>query len=579
MLTFSFYLVEAQLTYSVVTSGLNSISFDGGGTELECGDVDGDGDIDIVSVGTHGAPNVNATEAGVMVWKNNGTGTNWSAGKSGNFGYGGCALGDVNNDGKMDIGYAMHHNWGANDFGDQLIEVALGDGTGSSWTPYDDGLATNGETYGMFGIDFADINNDGLLDLASNSFGCCAGVHAYKNNGDGTWTQIWGIVGGNSMSMAELGDYDRDGYPDMFMSSEIGNVYKNSAGTGFASMQPGIPLDWTMRFSLGDVNNDGAVDMAAYSSMIGTVSDLKVYTFNLNTNTWVSISNGLPNPATGVNRIKLAHMDKDGNMDLLTWSPDSVRIYKGDGAGNWTRNGGFGKPETQMVGWGVADFNHDGYGDVAVIGSSGNTNLKVYMSVQPTPNSLTIIPLTPKGYECFMPGSAQFLKWISAVPVGPAAQVTIEYSSTGSAGPWATVVNNYPNSGTYQWAVPNINSNNCFLKYTVTAGTTPATVITSNAFGIGTCTPPTSVNDAANSNSHLTVFPNPFNEVTTISIEGWNKSQDWQLAVYDVMGSLVYGQPVDAAIITLRPNLTSGVYFVEVKGGENKMKEKIVLVK
>ena len=103
-----------------------------------------------------------------------------------------------NNDGNIDIGYGMHHNYSATDFGDQLLEVALGDGSGEKWTPWDDGLATNGETWGMFATDFADVDNDGDLDIGSISFGCCAGVHVYLNQDDGSWTISFGFIGGNS---------------------------------------------------------------------------------------------------------------------------------------------------------------------------------------------------------------------------------------------------------------------------------------------------------------------------------------------------------------------------------------------
>src|SRR5262245_31757572 len=172
-------LALAQLTYVESSGGLDAVPFDGGLTEVEIGDVNGDGRIDLVTIGDHGSPNINTPEHGIMVFFGDGQGA-WSLEQSGDFGYGGVALGDVNNDGLMDVGYAMHHNYSDTDFGDQLIEVALGDGSGLNWTPWDDGLATAGETYGMFGTDFADVDGDGDLDLASMSFGCCNGFRVYR---------------------------------------------------------------------------------------------------------------------------------------------------------------------------------------------------------------------------------------------------------------------------------------------------------------------------------------------------------------------------------------------------------------
>lgn len=75
---------------------------------------------------------------------------NWSVVQIGNFGYGGVAIGDVNNDGKLDVGYGIHHNYSGEDLGDQILEVALGNGFGTDWTAWDNGLATNGESWGMF---------------------------------------------------------------------------------------------------------------------------------------------------------------------------------------------------------------------------------------------------------------------------------------------------------------------------------------------------------------------------------------------------------------------------------------------
>lgn len=129
------------LAYFESSNGLG-LGLDGGRTELEMVDVDGDGHVDLVSVGDHGSPFINTQQHGVMVWFGSGLGQ-WTLQQEGDFGYGGVAVGDVNGDGFQDVGYGVHHDYSATDLGDQLLEVALGDGSGISWQAWDDGLATD----------------------------------------------------------------------------------------------------------------------------------------------------------------------------------------------------------------------------------------------------------------------------------------------------------------------------------------------------------------------------------------------------------------------------------------------------
>lgn len=579
-----FLMAKGQLTYQQVTSaGLTGCTFEIGNTEIELGDVDGDGDLDIVSIGDHGSPNFSATEAGLMVWKNNGTGSSWSYSKSGAFGYGGVALGDVNNDGKMDVGYAMHHNYSGVDYGDQLIEVALGNGTGSSWTPYDDGLATNGETYGMFGIDFADVNNDGLLDLASNSFGCCAGVHIYKNNGNGSWTQTDGATGGNSTKWSQFGDFNNDGKVDLATASDLGYLWSND-GTGFFSpMQAGMNADWFGFMDIEDVNNDGGKDFG----IIATNGDAHVYYYNNNQSTWVDISTGLPQ--AGCIGIALDDMDMDGNADAVIWKAGSVEIYKGDGYGNWALAGSFTIPETQLANLTTGDLDHDGYSDIVFMAKTGLMNsdnmLRVYLHAADV-NELDILPVNPKGFECFAPGSVQFVSWKSSVPAGPNATVTIELSSAGTSGPWTTVASSVPNSGVYQWSVPgSVNSPNCYLKYTISNGSSTQVVVMSNAFGIGTCSsPPTSVEQNDVDALGLSVYPNP------MSVQGYahfnlEKQSRVKMQIVDVLGKEVLtvgDEMLSAGYHNPRipvENLESGIYFFRVIIGDVMHNEKIVVTK
>jgi hypothetical protein len=125
--------------------------------------------------------------------------------------------------------------------------------------------------------------------------------------------------------------------------------------------------------------------------------------------------------------------------------------------------------------------------DIIYWAEQGNTaRLKVYLN-----NSVTteqwIKPSTPLGGEFYCHGSVQFIKWISRVASGNTATVNLELSTTGSAGPYTTVAANLPNNGTYQWTVPGLFSNNCFLRYTLNTGTGSTTAVNTLPFTIDTC--------------------------------------------------------------------------------------------
>ena len=468
------------LSYELITNGLDAVTFEIGLAGLTVGDLHGDGSLDIVTIGDHGSPHVNATEAGIMVWANNGDGTNWSFLNEGDFGYGGVALGDLNNDGIVDIGYAMHHNYGTGDFGDQLIETALGNGSGAGWAPYDDGLATDGETYGMFGIDFADVNHDGLLDLASNSFGCCNGFRVYQNNGNGTWSPTFAKDGGNANQWCKFGDFNNDGNPDLIVATDGTQLWSSDGAGHFTALQNGLALGFNIDFDVADVNNDGAADIAVEKS-----GSAQVYYFDLAANIWKSISTGLP--TRGVQGIRLADMDMDGNPEVVLWSSRLISIYHASTDFTWTQIASFAIAETALAGIAIGDFDHDGFNDITYLASagSGDNQLRVYRHVPDNPQ-LSLIPIFPKGEEHFLGGSAQFIQWLSSVPATDSATVSIQFSSTGPAGPWTNVVKDAPNSNRYQWIVPTLDSSNCYLRYRIRSSSGSQKVTILRPFSVST---------------------------------------------------------------------------------------------
>ncbi|HOC41722.1 MAG TPA: FG-GAP-like repeat-containing protein [Thermoanaerobaculales bacterium] len=477
-----------RLAYVESSTGLVPPTMEGGGTELEMGDVDGDGRLDLVSIGDHGSPYVNSDQHGVMVWFGDGAGS-WSVVMVGEFGYGGVALGDVNGDGLVDVGYGMHHNYSGVDLGDQLLEVALGDGSGMSWTPWDDGLATNGEDWGMFSTDFADVDNDGDLDVGSNSFGCCAGVHVYLNQGDGTWAQSFGFVGGNSADEIVFGDINGDGNADLAVSQQYGTVYLGDGAGGFALDDGNLPAGGSsgrLGISLGDVNADGREDLAFRTSSGG----LEVWAWS-GPGAWIELSGSLP--ASGLwEATQLVDMNADGHVDMAAFGSGQGRVWAGDGAGGWTEAASFVTPspgdyEAFRAG---GDVDHNGFPDLVLVADEGSwpndfNHMHVFKESS-VPTALGIWPVDPCGGEKLVAGAVTFIDWITAVPAGGPGAVTLELSLDGPSGQWTPIATDIANSGRFQWRVPpdTPSSTTAFLRLSLTVGAETVTTVTPRSFTI-----------------------------------------------------------------------------------------------
>jgi hypothetical protein len=483
-------LAWGQLGYVECSTGFqNNPVMDGGRTELEFADINNDGNIDILSIGDHGSPYINTDEHGVMVWFGDGQG-NWSVFQYGDFGYGGIAIGDVNRDGMWDIGYGMHHNYASEDLGDDMLEVALGDGTGQMWTAWDDSLVPGGTVWGMFSTDFADVDNDGDLDVGSTSFGYGVGLRVFLNQGDGTWQRSFGTPESINNNMEfYFRDVNRDGNADIIAATAGPAVYFGDGAGGFAPGDTGLPRSYygLSGISPGDVDNDGGCDVA----FADTNGGVEVWTFDDAIRRWQNFSGSLPTSGD-FEGTQLCDMNADGFTDLCAQGGGHTKVWLGDGAGNWSETADITTPSpgyytALRTG---ADFDHNGYPDIALVADEGSWpsdhNVAHAFRESSATGGLGIFPVFPRGGEKLMDGSTQFIDWWSEAPGAESTRVRLELSTTGRAGPWQQIADTLRNAGRYQWFIPQgIVSGDCYVRYAVSGPGGTAEGMTPRAFAIG----------------------------------------------------------------------------------------------
>jgi len=161
------------------------------------------------------------------------------------------APGDVNGDGRLDVLV----NCGT--LGVFLL-TGRGDGRLSAPVLTPIPFATN--------MTVTDLNGDGMLDVITASASSGA-VRTYLGNGAGSFQLVQSIAPGPSVGSIVVGDFDRDGRPD------VAAVASDTAflllGNGDGSLQPAqaFPISPTSAFlTAGDFNRDGWLDLAGGDS-------------------------------------------------------------------------------------------------------------------------------------------------------------------------------------------------------------------------------------------------------------------------------------------------------------------------
>ncbi len=171
--------------------------------------------------------------------------------------------------------------WLANADGGLLFEEIPPSVSGITWV-HDNAMSPDHhlpETLGP-GVAFLDYDNDGWMDIYLVNSGPCDFYKParplknalYKNNRDGTFVEVTdkaGVAGGTFGMGVAAGDYNNDGYPDLFVTS-YGRciLYRNNGDGTFSDVteQAGLAAPgWTTSAVWFDYDNDGFLDLFACS--------------------------------------------------------------------------------------------------------------------------------------------------------------------------------------------------------------------------------------------------------------------------------------------------------------------------
>jgi tetratricopeptide (TPR) repeat protein len=233
-----------------------------------------------------------------------------------------------------------------------------------------------------------DLDHDGDLDILIGRNGPNL---VYRNNGDGTFTEaaeVMGLAGTDEDTRDfAIGDFDDDGDIDVYVVNfrSPDNLYTNLRGGFFKDIlrETGISdTDSTTAVSAGDYNNDGYVDLfllSANTSGSTLYANKRDGTFEPDDQT-----SNIRNLLKDLNGIDAGFLDfdNDGSLDILVAGEaagkreSSMILIHNDGWAEFASAGHL-LPKDLPGLWDIeiADFNEDGDLDIYALSTNGGVEL------------------------------------------------------------------------------------------------------------------------------------------------------------------------------------------------------------
>lgn len=298
----------------------------------------------------------------------------------------GLALGDFNNDGRIDIAATR-----------QSGEIVVHLNTSATGGPitFNAGAAFFSSPLST-DVASADIDGDGNLDLVvSNNF---IASSVLRGVGDGTFAPVVLIgIGFSSNQRVAVADFDGDGKTDAAFTNSAGDlrVFQNTSTLGAINFNTPISVATgvgSYGVTVGDFNGDGRSDLAATDSGGNTV---RVF-LNASTGAGSFAFGSGTAYAVGANPLSVAVADVTGDAvaDLIVAANGSNTLHVLAGAGDGTfTNAGLRNTGTGPSAVAVGDLDGDGDTD-AVVALTNAEQVQAFLNTTPIP-----IPPAPPAPE------------------------------------------------------------------------------------------------------------------------------------------------------------------------------------
>ncbi len=567
------------------------------GWEIDVGDIDSDGNLDIgIACGSvSGPPYVPGFE---QIFFNDGNGFFALADSSWFFyrdnGNQVFKFLDVNRDGDLDafVGSA----------GRDTAYIAINDGTGIfhreiSRTSFCIG-PVQGATWG-------DVDEDGDLDVFvsfSHEYGEFNDM-LLLNDGQGhfqnypeRFSQIGGAFGGNVYLVDLDGDLDLD-----LLYVQLGNparIYINNGEGYFTDETQGRIQTDSCGFASAvvDANNDRSLDIIVSKKHFGCALYLNDGSGHF---TDESSERLLNPPSLPFKHISAGDVNNDGWVDFI-WSggdsnhPDSLLVNLGDGY--FEDQTAQRMPDTWLDTWGsvIADLDRDGDNDYFRTGHNDYIN-RLYINTLNSPDSLAPMIHKARVLANHVPDPGPYplrIEAIDGITISTQLRCLAYYSISGSAFAYDSLV---PAGGLIlEGALPAIDSGqrmDYYYQIQDRAGNisyyppgAPETFLTVNYDYM-----PDAIGEEGAESSpsvlELTAYPNPFNSTTVIT---YSNMEGGEIEIYNINGQLIKKLGIELVPIgkikwdaqdASGKKVSSGIYFAKTRTLHSKKTIKLTFLR